>query len=100
MNDSRLTALAARMREYPDIPDLAVRLVDGAVAYWRKSKPKDSDLTADLDPSTVFRASKAAKYLEHYDASAVNGAAHAPASIDEAKRILAEQRARDADLYA
>lgn len=64
LNEARVAVMAARLREFGPDPGVLVRAIDGAVAYWRASAPKDSDPSKNLTPETVYRASNFPKYIE------------------------------------
>jgi len=64
LSEARLASMAARLREFGPDPAVLVRAIDGAVAYWRLSAPKERDPTRHLVPETVYRASTFPKYIE------------------------------------
>lgn len=64
LTESRVVSLAARLKDFGPDPEVLVRAIDGAVAYWRSSAPKDADHTRHLVPETVYRPSTFPKYLE------------------------------------
>ena len=63
LNSARLAQMAQRLREHGPDPQVLVRAIHGAMAYWKKTMP-DKDMLGYLTPDTLYRGSKFAKYLE------------------------------------
>ena len=59
----RLGKLAARLRDHGPDPQVLVKAVHGAVAYWKKTMP-DKDMSQYIATDTIYGAAKFSKYLE------------------------------------
>jgi hypothetical protein len=63
LTPDRAAKLAARLREHGPDPQVLVKAVHGAIAYWKKTMP-DKDMLVYLTPDTVYRPGHFAKYIE------------------------------------
>jgi hypothetical protein len=84
----RLGKLAARLRDHGPDPQVLVKAVHGAVAYWKKTMP-DKDMSQYIATDTIYGAAKFSKYLE-FASDPKTAPGHRSLSLDEIRMYQRE----------